>query len=311
MTVTNFAKTLAEHNLQLLREKTHTLQVNIGPICNLACKHCHVNGGPAKKEFMTKETMTQVIEFAKRNPFNTADITGGAPELVPEIDHLISGLHENVKTLIFRSNLTLLLQEQYQDLFQLLLDKKVTLVASFPSTNKNQADSQRGHGVWQSSIDALKTLNQVGYGIPGTGLELNLVANPAGAFMPVDQCRAEQKFKIDLARKWDIQFTNLYTFANIPLGRFRTWLEKSNNFNSYMTKLAGNFNPETVEGLMCRSLISVSWEGYLFDCDFNLAARLYHRGEKLHITSVEKLDTGTTIITDDHCYGCTAGAGFT
>ena len=138
-----------------------------------------------------------------------------------------------------------------------------------------------------------------------------LVANPTGAFMPVDQCRAEQQFKRDLARKWDIQFTNLFTFANIPLGRFRTWLENSNNFDSYMAKLVGNFNPETIDGLMCRSLISVSWDGYLYDCDFNLAAGLYHGGEKRHISTVTSLEEGSQIITDNHCFGCTAGAGFT
>jgi radical SAM/Cys-rich protein len=307
----NFAKTLTENNLQLLRDTTRTLQVNIGQICNLRCKHCHVNAGPQRKEVMSKETMTQVIEFAQKNSFETADITGGAPEMVPKIEYLVSGLHRAVNRLIFRSNLTLLLNEEYEHLFQLLLDTKTALVASFPSTNKTQADSQRGDGVWQSSIDALKKLNKAGYGIPGTGLKLDLVANPTGAFMPVEQCRAEQKFKSDLARKWDIKFTNLFTFANIPLGRFRTWLENTNNLTPYMDKLSGNFNPDTVEGLMCRSLISVSWDGYLFDCDFNLAAGLYHRGEKRHISTVETIEKGHQITTDNHCYGCTAGAGFT
>ncbi len=306
-----FNTTLSQHNLQLQRGKTHTLQINVGKICNLVCKHCHVDGGPTRREIMKRETITDVLDFAKRIPFDTADITGGAPELVPDIEYLIEGLAPLVERLFFRSNLTLLLHRPHASLLQLLVDKKVALVASLPSTNKNQADSQRGNGVWQTSIETLQRLNEIGYGRPGTGLELNLVANPTGAFLPVDQCRAELKFKTDLARKWGIQFSNLYTFANIPLGRFRTWLEKSNNLQPYMDKLVENFNPETVAGLMCQSLISVSWDGYLYDCDFNLAAELHHNGTKRHISAINNLEQGTPIITDIHCYGCTAGAGFT
>ncbi len=306
-----FQKTLTQHKLQLLRDTPHTLQINTGPLCNLACKHCHVEGGPGRKEVMNRQTMDDIIAFAKRNSFATADITGGAPELVPDIGYLLENLTFLVDKLTFRSNLTLLLQETYSPLFELLVHHQVAIVASFPSTNKNQADSQRGKGVWQKSIDALQQLNKEGYGIPGTGLELYLVANPSGAFLPVDQCRAEKKFKADLARKWDIQFTNLYTFANIPLGRFRTWLEQTNNLQPYMQKLAGSFNPATIESLMCRTLINVSWDGYLYDCDFNLAAKLYHMGLKTHVSNIDKLSKGTQIITDNHCYGCTAGAGFT
>ncbi len=306
-----FQKTLGRHTLQLLRDTTDILQINIGSLCNLTCKHCHVEGGPHRKEMMNRKTMDDIIAFAKRNHFTTVDITGGAPELVPDIDYLIRYLALHVEKLIFRSNLTLLLQNKYRPLFELLKHNKVALVVSFPSTNENQADSQRGEGVWKKSISALHQLNAEGYGLQGTGLDLHLVANPTGAFLPLDQCRAEKKFKTDLARKWDIQFTNLYTFANIPLGRFRTWLEQSNNFHSYMEKLSGSFNPATVENLMCRTLINVAWDGYLFDCDFNLAAKLYHRGTKTHVSEIDTLLPGTQIITDNHCYGCTAGAGFT
>ncbi len=307
----SFQNTLIQHKLLLQRGQTHTLQINVGHVCNLACKHCHVDGGPGRKEIMTQKTMNDVIDFATNNSFIHGDITGGAPEMVPDIGYLVGKLAQLVKKLTFRSNLTLLLEMANKPLFELLLSNKIAIVASFPSTNKKQADSQRGKGVWQKSIDTLRQLNNVGYGVPGTGLELNLVANPTGAFMPVDQCRAEQKFKADLARKWDIQFTDLYTFANIPLGRFRSWLEQSNNLQTYMEKLAGNFNPATIESLMCRNLISVSWDGFLYDCDFNLAAGLHHGGTKTHVSELEHLAEGSQIITDTHCYGCTAGAGFT
>ncbi len=307
----SFQNTLSQHKLLLLRRQTHTLQINVGHVCNLACKHCHVDGGPGRKEIMTLKTMNDIVDFATKNSFAHADITGGAPEMVPDIGYLIEKVAPLVEKLTFRSNLTLLLQANNKPLFELLLRKKVAIVASFPSTNKNQADSQRGKGVWQKSIDTLRQLNSVGYGVPKTGLELNLVANPTGAFMPVDQCRAEKKFKADLARKWDIQFTDLYTFANIPLGRFRTWLEQTNNLQTYMDKLAENFNPSTVESLMCRNLISIAWDGFLYDCDFNLAAGLHHRGTKTHVSELEYLTEGSQIMTDTHCYGCTAGAGFT
>ncbi len=309
--IESFQKALSKKNLQLLRGTTDTLQINTGPLCNLQCKHCHVDGGPQRQEIMNRQTMDAIIAFAKRNQFTTADITGGAPELVPDIDYLIDHLSPLVEKLIFRSNLTLLLQEKYRPLLVLLKRQKVSIVASFPSTNKNQADAQRGDGVWQKSITALQQLNGEGYGMPGTGLELNLVANPSGAFLPVDQCRAERKYKDDLARRWDIHFTNLFTFANIPLGRYKIWLNKTANYQLYMEKLTGNFNPGTVENLMCRNLISISWDGYLFDCDFNLAARLYHRGIKTHILEIDTLEAGSQINTDNHCYGCTAGAGFT
>ncbi len=306
-----FHKTLAQHNLKLQRLAPHTLQVNVGFRCNLSCKHCHVSGGPTRPEMMTRETMDDVIDFANKNSFLSADITGGAPELVPDINYLVRALSEHIEKCIFRSNLTLLLRNEHNALFQLLRKKKISLVASFPSTNAKQADSQRGEGIWERSIATLKELNREGYGIPGTGLELNLVANPTGAFMPVDQCRAEAKFRTDLAQKWGIQFTNLYTFANIPLGRYRAWLEATKNHHPYMKKLTENFNPATVEGLMCRTLISVDWQGYLYDCDFNLAAGLPHTGVPTHITSLDNITPGLPIITDNHCYGCTAGAGFT
>lgn len=260
---------------------------------------------------MAKETMTDIVEFAKRLSFQVADITGGAPEMVPGIGNFIQQLRPFFEKLIMRSNLVLLLKDEYLPLLELCKSNNVSLVASFPSTNERQADTQRGQGVWQESIEGLKRLNSIGYGVEGSGLELNLVANPTGAFLPVDQCKAEKKIKVDLARKWGIKFNNLYTFANVPLGRFHQWLEKSGNLEPYMEKLFSNFNPATIENLMCRTLVSVSWDGYLYDCDFNLANDLPMSGKKIHVSQVESLPIGSEIVVDNHCYACTAGAGFT
>jgi radical SAM/Cys-rich protein len=309
--VMKFQKTLLEHQLQLLRGDTNTLQINIGRFCNLSCRHCHVDAGPGRPEVMDRKTMSDVIDFAKRLVFQVADITGGAPELVPELDFLLLGLRPLVNRLILRTNLILLLQDRYTPLLELCKELQVAITASFPSINANQADSQRGQGVWQDSVEMLRRLNAIGYGLPDGRLELNLVANPTGAFMPVEQCQAEKKFRTDLARRWGIQFTNLFTFANVPLGRFRRWLEQTGNLTQYMDRLASGFNPMTINGLMCRSLISISWDGYLYDCDFNQAADLPHSGEKVHIAAVSHLLQGTPIVTEDHCYACTAGAGFT
>lgn len=306
-----FQQTLEKHDLTLIRDKTVTLQVNVGRLCNLACKHCHVDAGPGRKEVMTRQTMDEVIRFAKANSFSVVDITGGAPELVPDIEHLIAGLAPLAPTTMLRTNFIALLDPSKRELLDLCCRLKVALVGSFPSTNRQQADAQRGDGVWEKSIDMLHRLNDLGYGKQGTGLELYLVSNPAGAFMPVNQCTAEKKFKADLAGKWGIEFTNLFTFANIPLGRFKTWLEQSGNVDEYMAKLSSSFNPSTVNGLMCRSLINVSWDGFLYDCDFNMAAGLPYSGSPVHITDVQSIASGTPIMTDAYCFACTAGAGFT
>lgn len=231
--------------------------------------------------------------------------------MVPDLCYLIRNLRPHVKKMILRSNLVLLLEDNNSTILDTLKNNKVAIVASLPSVNKNQTNSQRGDGVWQKSIENLQRLNDIGYGMDNSELELMLVANPAGAFMPSDQCRTETKFKADLARRWGIQFTNLFTFANVPLGRYRSWLEKSGNYHAYMKKLSQNFNTDTVTNLMCRTLISVSWNGYLHDCDFNIAANLPYNAKPTHVSNINILPEGTNIATDDHCYACTAGAGFT
>lgn len=306
-----FQNALDDHNLQLLRGETTTLQINIGFLCNLACKHCHVAAGPNRKEVMSRQTMEDVLAFAGRHDFSVIDITGGAPELVPDISYLLAEAASLVPTVMMRTNLVALLEKDNEELLELCRRLKIALVASFPSANRGQTDAQRGSGVWEKSVAMLKKLNEIGYGVAGRGLDLYLVSNPSGAFLPVDQCTAERKFKQDLAAKWGIEITGLFTFANIPLGRFKTWLEKSSNLEAYMEKLQSGFNPVTVEGLMCRNLISVSWDGYLYDCDFNLAAGLPFSGTPVHVRNAEKPASGTPVMTDSYCFACTAGSGFT
>lgn len=307
-----FAQALEERDLALLRDHAHVLQVNVGLLCDLACKHCHLDAGPHRLEVMQKETMQQVIDFAARGKFQVIDITGGAPELIPDLPFLLEGLRPHTGNLMLRSNLTALSGPDREPLLQKLAELKVALVASFPSTSPSQTDAQRGNGVMDASVEMLRQLNSLGYGQPGSGLELNLVANPSGAFLPADQAATEQKFKRDAERKWGIVFNNLFTFANVPLGRFRSWLEKSGNLDGYLLKLADAFNPCTLDGLMCRSLISVAWDGSLYDCDFNLAAGIPAGGTPKHVADLaEPPGPGEPVATGDHCYACTAGSGFT
>jgi radical SAM/Cys-rich protein len=307
-----FHQVLSRQGLKVERKETTTLQINVGLLCNQICRHCHLAAGPGRKENMSAETVYQVIAYAERGRFETIDITGGAPELNPNISFLIDGLSRLKSRLMFRSNLSALYDGKRDDLMALLRDRGVVIVASFPSLNEAQADSQRGEGVFQISIKALRELNTMGYGRDGTGLELDLVSNPTGAFLPAQQGQTEKRFREVLNKKWGIAFSNLFTFANVPLGRFRQWLVQTGNFDGYIQRLASSFNSCAVEGLMCRSLISVSWDGYLFDCDFNLARGLPIGGMKLHVSEMPGRPAwGSAIAVADHCYTCTAGAGFT
>lgn len=307
----SFQQTLDRHGLTLCRVRVQTLQINVGLLCDLACKHCHLEAGPLRTEVMDRATMDAVLAFAKRHRFEVIDITGGAPELIPDIDYLLRGLAPLTGKLMLRTNLTAFGAIEQNLLLDLMVELKVVLVASFPSTSPAQADSQRGKGVTDRSVTMLQHLNELGYGQPGSGLELDLVANPTGAFMPADQDAAEQKFKSDALRKWGIVFNSLFTFSNTPLGRFRSWLERSENLDNYMETLKKGFNPCTVNGLMCRSMLSVDWNGQLYDCDFNLAAGIPLGGRPLHVSEcMEPPPEGTVIATGDHCFACAAGSGF-
>jgi radical SAM/Cys-rich protein len=307
-----FREVLLRHGLQLSRERTRTLQVNVGLVCDLSCRHCHLEAGPHRVEMMGRATMDAVIDCARRFSFPSIDITGGAPELVPGLDYLVRSLAGLTPRLLVRSNLVALEGEKGAGLSELYRDLKLVLVASLPATNSSQTEAQRGSGVWERSIAALKKLNGLGYGMPGSPLELDLVSNPAGAFLPAGQKGAEKKFRADLMRKYGISFNSLYTFANVPLGRFRSFLERSGNLEGYLAQLAAGFNPCAVAGLMCRTQLSVDWQGRLHDCDFNLAAGLPLGGEPALISELLELPApGTPIAVADHCYACTVGSGFT
>ena len=307
-----FRRNLERRELVLQRNRCTTLQVNVGLLCNQNCKHCHLDAGPTRREMMTEKTVHEVIDLAGRYTFEVIDITGGAPEMNPHIQTLISKLAPLTKKLILRSNLTAIAEDKQDDLLKLCQTNKVAIVASFPSLNEAQADSQRGRGTFAQSLVTLSKLNELGYGQDNSGLELNLVSNPTGAFLPSSQQQTEKRFRQVLAQKWGLFFNDLYAFANIPLGRFRTWLERSGNLDHYLLRLAASFNPCSIEGLMCRSLISVSWDGYLYDCDFNLALDLHMAGRATHITELETVPgPGDTIAVSEHCYTCTAGSGFT
>ncbi|HBG05639.1 MAG: radical SAM protein [Geobacteraceae bacterium GWC2_58_44] len=307
-----FREILMRHGLQLCRDRTTALQVNVGLNCDLSCRHCHLEAGPGRDEMMERVTMDAVIDCARRFRFSSIDITGGAPELVPGIDYLARALAELTPRVVLRSNLIALSRGRGAELCELYRDLKAVLVVSLPATNAAQTEAQRGAGVWERSIAALKMLNGLGYGMEGSSLELDLVSNPAGAFLPASQQQAEKKFRGDLMRKYGISFNALYTFANVPLGRFLSFLERSGNLEGYRSKLAAGFNPCTVEGLMCRTQLSVDWLGRLHDCDFNLAAGLFHGGQLKLISALSELPApGTPIPVGDHCYACTVGSGFT
>ena len=309
--VVPFNVTLAEHDLKLVRNKTHTLQINLGFLCNQTCHHCHLDAGPNRRENMDLGTVKAVVSYAKICGFETIDITGGAPELNPHLPNLIEKITPHAKRIMLRSNLSAL-NTRLNSLKDLLSSHQVVIVASFPSLNLTQTDSQRGDGFFNESIDVLKKLNDLGYGFDATGLELNLVSNPTGAFLPPSQEQTEKRYHQILKNRWGIGFNKLYNFANVPLGRFRQWLVRSNNFEQYMQKICSSFNPCAVENLMCRTLVSVSWDGYLYDCDFNLARGLFMNSRKIHISEMDgPPKPGDYIATADHCYTCTAGSGFT
>ncbi len=307
-----FGQTLARQALKLERGKTTTLQINVGLLCNQSCRHCHLEAGPDRHENMSARTAEEVIAYAERSRFDIIDITGGAPELNPNIETLIRKLSSLAPRLMIRSNLSALDGRKRDEWIGLLKDHGVVIVASFPSLDGAQTDSQRGKGIFQTSMDSLRKLNATGYGRDGTGLELDLVSNPTGAFLPSSQAQMEKRFREVLKKNWGIVFNHLFAFANVPLGRFREWLIQSGNFESYLQRLVSSFNPCAVEGLMCRTLVSVSWDGYLYDCDFNLARDLPMEGRRTHVSHMEGLpEPGSPIAVGEHCYTCTAGAGFT
>ena len=240
--IASFNSILSQHGLKLVRQPTHTLQINLGYLCNQTCRHCHLDAGPGRKENMDADTLMDVVAYIRRNRFEIIDITGGAPELNPQLVNLIEHVAPLTQRIMLRSNLSAL-KTKMPRLIEALASNRVVIVASFPSLNLSQTDSQRGDGIFEESIAMLKALNAIGYGHNGSGLELNLVSNPTGAFLPPDQEKTEERYHLILDQKWGVRFNSLFSFANVPLGRFRNWLMKSGNFEDYMQKLISNFNP--------------------------------------------------------------------
>lgn len=310
-----FARVLRENGTaELARAETTTLQINVGKLCNQACHHCHVDAGPKRTEIMTTEVARRVMHLLAESPsINTVDITGGAPELNPNFRWLVEESQRLGRRVIDRCNLTVLLEESQHDLAEFLAARRVEIIASLPCYTAENVDKQRGRGVFEKSMDALRQLNGLGYGMPGSELKLSLVYNPVGAALPPPQARLEADYKQHLREEHGIEFHHLLTITNMPIHRFEEDLQRQGKHDTYMELLKKNFNPSTVHGLMCRSLVSIGYDGKLYDCDFNqmLEMELEQPGGAATVWNVESFNgwAGRRIATAGHCFGCTAGAG--
>jgi len=308
-----FKNKISETNQFPLKAKTlEILQINVGYMCNQVCEHCHVDAGPDRKEIMTKETMQQILDVIKTTGAHTLDLTGGAPEMNPNFRWFVEEASKiGVQDFIVRSNLTIIrANKKYYDLPDFFKKHNIHVVSSMPHWTRGKTDKQRGEGVFDMSIKALQELNAVGYGMPNSDLKLDLVYNPSGAFLPGDQMAMEKDFKKALLEDFEIQFHNLFAITNLPISRFLDYLIASENYEDYMYNLVEAYNPMAVENVMCTNTLSVSWDGYLFDCDFNQMLELSVNSKAKHISEYKtELLEGRNIVISQHCYGCTAGAG--
>lgn len=317
---------LEQQGLPLFTDKLHAaglfplktlppeiFQVNIGKMCNQVCKHCHVDAGPDRKEIMTRETMALCLQVLAANPsFTTVDITGGAPEMNPGFRWFVEQVKQLGRHVIVRCNLTIILaNKRFFDLPDFFKQHRVEVVSSLPFYTQDRTDRQRGDGVFNHSIEALQMLNAVGFGVESTGLTLNLVYNPAGAFLPPAQSSLEKEYKEALMKQYGITFNNLYVITNMPISRYLDYLLVSGNYGKYMDKLVNAFNASAAQNVMCRNTLSISWDGYLYDCDFNQMLDLKVSCD--HSKHLRDFDlpalAGRNIVLNQHCYGCTAGAG--
>jgi len=307
-----FNDTLKAHGLERLQASgIEVLQVNVGKLCNQTCTHCHVDAGPDRRESMSRETADAVLRVLAESDIGTLDITGGAPEMNPQFRHLVEGAHRLGRRVIDRSNLTILLAPGFQHLPEFLAAHQVEVVASLPCYLEENCDSQRGDGVFQRSIQALLRLNELGYGQPGSALPLTLVYNPIGPTLPPSQEQLEADYRRELLQRYGVEFTQLYTITNLPISRFLDDLLHTGQYESYMRQLVEAFNPTAAERVMCRTMISVDWEGRLYDCDFNQMLELPlspGAPASIHEMDIAQL-AHRQISTGRHCYGCTAGAG--
>ena len=308
-----FANKIKETNQFPLRpKKLEILQINLGYMCNQICAHCHVDAGPDRKEIMTTETMQQCLDVIKKTGAHTLDLTGGAPEMNPNFRWFVEEASKaGITDFIVRSNLTIIrANKKYHDLPEFFKKHNVHVVSSMPHWTRGKTDKQRGDGVFDKSIKALQMLNEVGYGIEGSDLKLDLVYNPSGAFLPGDQAALENDFKKALKEDFNIDFHNLFAITNLPISRFLDYLIASENYEEYMHSLVEAYNPIAVENVMCTNTLSVSWDGNLYDCDFNQMLNLKVNSKVKHISEYNKeLLQNRDIIINQHCYGCTAGAG--
>ena len=296
----------------LLPTGIEIFQINVGKMCNQVCKHCHVDAGPDRKEIMTRETMQQCLDVLRHSSIKTVDLTGGAPEMNPDFRWFVEEIKKLGKHIIVRCNLTIIMaNKKYADLPEFYKRHGIEIASSLPFYTADRTDRQRGNGVFEDSIKALQLLNGVGYGKPGTGLVLNLVYNPAGAFLPPSQEALEKEYKAALKKDFGIEFNQLFAITNMPISRYLDYLLQSGNYEKYMEKLTAAFNPAAAKGVMCRNTISVGWDGFLYDCDFNqmLDMKVTTPGSQ-HLSG---FDIGRLnkreIVVNQHCYGCTAGSG--
>ncbi len=309
----SFEDALSSHGQgPLIAKSVSTLQVNMGKVCNQTCHHCHVDAGPQRTESMSKDTINQIIDVLDRTPqISTVDITGGAPEMNPHFEYLVEQCRLRDRKVIDRCNLTVFYVKGKSHLPEFLAKHEVEIVASLPCYQETNVDQQRGKGVFDRSMSALQTLNALGYGVTGTGLNLHLVYNPQGVSLPPLQGELEQDYKEELMNRYGIQFNKLLTITNMPISRFLEDLQEADQVDSYYTLLVNSFNTTTVEDVMCRSLINVGWDGRLSDCDFNQMLDLPLQNDSpqwikdFNLPNLEH----RPIVTGSHCYGCTAGSG--
>ncbi len=314
----DFQGTLEKHRLDLKPVSIETLQVNVTKLCNQACRHCHVDASPKRTEQMDKATVDKCLEILERYPaIKNLDITGGAPELNPHFDYFVEEARKLGKHVMVRHNLTVTLDgnpqtgESKEYLPGFYARNKVEVISSLPYFQEYFTDKQRGKGVFQKSLESMKRLNEVGYGIEGSGLALNLVYNPVGAFLPAPQADLEKQFRQELKSKYGLVFNRLYTITNMPIHRFKTQLQQIDGYEAYMEKLVNSFNPQAAQGVMCRSLLSVGYDGRIYDCDFNQMLEMSLGGQEpwtVFNFDFEKL-MDRRILFASHCFGCTAGAG--
>jgi len=308
-----FKDKISETNQFPLKAKAlEVLQINVGYMCNQVCEHCHVDAGPDRKEVMTRETMQQCLEVIKNTGVHTLDLTGGAPEMNPNFRWFVEETSKlGIEDFMVRSNLTIIkANKKYRDLPKFFKKHNIHVVSSLPHWTKGKTDKQRGDGVFNSSIEVLKELNAVGYGMPDSNLRLDLVFNPSGAFLPANQAALEKEFKKVLLEDFGVHFHNLFTITNLPISRFLDYLIASENYEDYMYALVEAYNPLAVKNVMCTNTLSVGWDGYLYDCDFNQMLELPVDSKAKHISEYnEELLDGRNIVISQHCYGCTAGAG--